>query len=198
MGTMMTNQEMHSLDTSPASTGGGAISSPLLWGPYAAATLACIAEAQAALATADSSGFNQHQKYNYPKYEDVLKAVHPYTSKWHCALLFTILKSTTQVMPLVDGNGKSVFYAVTECTGRMYLVNSQNSLEDWVYADCYGFSMDKNSDKALKAHTICRKYALKGLFGVTDNQDPDDSAMDVRGQFNQMATFTPMMPGRAM
>lgn len=158
------------------------------WSPTAKITLQCVLAAQAEQVSANATGYNKHQNYKYPKYEDAFNAAHPYLVKFGCVLLFNIDSSHTEVVTMMDGNAKLVYYSVTNCTGSMYLVSSADP-NDWVRSTAFGFAMDKSSDKALKAHTICRKYSLKGLFGMTDNQDPDDNSSDVR-RFN-----SPPAPG---
>lgn len=157
----------------------------LSWSSRASATLECILAAQTAQVSAAASGYNKHQNYKYPKYEDTFAAIHPYLVQYRCVILFHTEEVRSDVVTMLDANGKLVYYSVTTCTGTMSLVNSRDA-GDWVRSRAFGFAMDKSSDKALKAHTICRKYALKGLFGMTDNQDPDDDKSDVR-RFNTPA-----------
>jgi hypothetical protein len=126
-----------------------------------------LAKISGELSWVDKTGYNEAQKYQYVKAEDIANAVRAKLAEHGIAFIPEALE--THVRDSVTGKQH-----VTTVKMRYLLVDSetgQSHLATW-----YGTGADSGDKGLLKAYTAAQKYFFIDLFQIPTGKDPDQEA----------------------
>jgi hypothetical protein len=108
----------------------------------------------------EKEGTNKFSHYDYVMLGTILSKIKPSLDKYKLILTASVTQADCKIEFQSSG-----FYSIGNCKVETTLIDSET---DERISNCsYGFSTDKNGDKALfKAITGARKYGISTLLGL--------------------------------
>jgi hypothetical protein len=147
-----------------------------------------LSAAQAEIKSAQKSGDNKFDHYQYAKLEDFMAQAKPIMAKHGLALVC----STEEVIPMEDRTTKNG--GVEHCVRVRVSATLYHTSGECITAFGFGEGQDR-ADKAIyKAITGAKKYLVAGLLAIPTTDDPEaDEAVglsDAKGKTAKVATAT--------
>lgn len=127
---------------------------------------AALVSAQDEMRGIEKTGRNDHQKYDYAKLEDYVRASRPILAKHGLAITNSLCGFRT--LPIRSNNGKTETRVVVRLALRIVHKSGQ-----WLEAYSMGEGGDYSDKATYKAITGSRKYGIAAALNLATTDDPE-------------------------